>query len=78
MPLDTKRRSVTLTNDEWTLYDSLGGAAWLRTTLGNMRTASVNRAMRRIEIRRMVAAGYSDIEIATKFNIDRTTVWRMR
>ena len=66
-----------MTESEWEVFEMAGGAVWLRQRLLKMHKTGVTKRNRNNRIRRDKAAGMGDTELAQKYGLDRTTIWRI-
>lgn len=70
-------RAVSMTESEWEVFEMAGGVPWLRERLMKMHKTGITKRNRNNRIRKDKAAGMGDTELAEKYGIDRTTVWRI-
>lgn len=78
-PLPLKIRQVRLDASQYAVFRHIGGAAWLRRTLGRMPLKmSVYNRLRNSEIKRHLAAGTSVTEVARKLGVSEATVYAFK
>lgn len=70
-------KPISMTDSEWEVFEMAGGEVWLRQRLMKMHKTGVAKRNRNNRIRRDKAAGMTDIELAEKYNVARTTIWRI-
>ncbi len=76
-PEPLRPHPVRLSDTQWAAFQELGGSEWLRSRIDKLRVAGIAKRQRNNRIRRAHAMGETPSQIAAKFNIDRTTVWRI-
>lgn len=74
---ELKPRCVRLSDTEWQLFKTVGGVDWLRSRLGKLRLTNNLKAIRNRRMRMDFMGGMTQTAIAKKYNVDRTTVWRI-
>lgn len=76
-PAPLKPRHIRLSDEQWLAFQHLGGSDWLRSRIDKLRMAGIAKRQRNNRIRRAYAMGESCNQIAERFGLDRTTVWRI-
>ena len=70
-------KPIELSESEWEAFEMIGGATWLRNRLRKMKENGIAIRNRNSRIRRDKAQGMGDTELGQKYNLDRTTIWRI-
>lgn len=76
-PEQLKPRTIRLSDSEMFAFRSIGGTAWLRNRLHKLRVGKRLVAIRNRSMRIDYLAGVSQVALARKYNVERTTVWRI-
>lgn len=77
-PAPLRPRNIRLSDAHWLLFQTLGGADWLRKRLNKLRMhGQVVVSLRNRMLRADRKAGATHAQLATKYHVHRTTVWRI-
>ena len=70
-------RSVRMTEAQWLAFNELGGSDWLRSRIDKLHMAGIAKRQRNNRIRAEKRMGATESELAQRFGLDRTTIWRI-
>lgn len=70
-------RSVRMSHSQWAAFDALGGSAWLRSRIGKLNMTGIAKRERNRRIQAALRMGEPVKDIAKRFKVERTTVWRV-
>lgn len=70
-------RVFHMSAEDWSTFDLLGGEAWLRSRMRRAHLMGYAKRGRNNRIRADSAAGMTDIQLAEKYQLDRSTIWRI-
>lgn len=76
-PEPLKPRQVRLSDTQWIAFKALGGGDWLRSRITKLNMVGIAKRQRNRAIRKAHALGVPMADIGKKFNVDRSTVWRV-
>lgn len=76
-PEELKPRCIRMSDSEWFVFRSIGGADWLRSRLEKTGKLSNFKAIRNKRMRMDWLGGMSMEAVGKKYGLDRTTVWRI-
>ena len=74
---EPKPRTIRLSDADMLAFRSIGGSEWLRSRLSKIAVSKRITAIRNRSMRIDYLAGVSIARLCLKYNVDRTTVWRI-